>query len=269
MNPENEMPSSRIKTERQKRSWTQEQLAERARLSTRTVQRIECGAEASAETLRLIAEALGIPAESLRTTPVREHFGAPWSRLVKTVTSIVVAAVAVLSILPYVAPTNAATRWAHLILLATLLVSLFLSVSGYSIRQGQLLVHRVGWATRFDLAKLSACEVNPHAMMGSIRLFGNGGLFCFIGWFRNGVLGNYRAYVTDPARSVVLRFGPRTIVVSPDTPEAFALAVQDAAKGDGAEPAAPSTPERSPSAAESWHGPRPVAPFARTATLGL
>ena len=242
MNPENEMPSSRIKLERQKRSWTQEQLAERARLSTRTVQRIECGAEASAETLRLIAEALGIPAESLRTTPAREHFGAPWSRLVKTVTSIVVAAVAVLSLLPYVAPTNAATRWAHLILLATLLVSLFLSVSGYSIRQGQLLVHRVGWATRFDLAKLSACEVNPHAMMGSIRLFGNGGLFCFIGWFRNGVLGNYRAYVTDPARSVVLRFGPRTIVISPDAPEAFALAVQDATKGDGAEPTAPSLP---------------------------
>ncbi len=44
--------SSRIRLERQKRSWTQEQLAERAKLSTRTVRRIESGDEAAAETLR-------------------------------------------------------------------------------------------------------------------------------------------------------------------------------------------------------------------------
>jgi len=242
MNPENEMPSSRIKLERQKRSWTQEQLAERARLSTRTVQRIECGAEASAETLRLIAEALGIPPESLRASPQREHFHAPWGRFVKAVTFSMIAVAFVLSLLPYAIALNSAAKWAHLVIMGTLLISLLLSVSGYSIRQGQLLVHRIGWATRFDLAQLSSCEVNPHAMMGSIRLFGNGGLFCYIGLFRNAVLGNFRAYVTDPARCVVLKLGSRTIVVSPDDPDAFALALQDAAKGDGAEPAAPSLP---------------------------
>jgi transcriptional regulator with XRE-family HTH domain len=242
MNLESEMSSSRIKTERQKRSWTQEQLAERARLSTRTVQRIECGAEASAETLRLIAEALGIPAESLREAPQREHFRAPWGRVVKAVTFTTIAVAFGLSLLPYAFPLNSATKSAHLILMGALLISLLMSVSGYTVRPGQLLVHRIGWATRFDLSKLTGCEVNPHAMMGSIRLFGNGGLFCYIGFFRNAVLGNFRAFATDPTRSVVLTLGGRTVVVTPDDPDAFALAVQDAAKDESIKPTALASP---------------------------
>jgi len=58
-------------------------------------------------------------------------------------------------------------------------------------------------------------------MRGSIRLFGNGGLFSFSGFFRNQALGIYRAYVTDPALTVVLVFAERTLVISPVQPEAF------------------------------------------------
>ena len=68
-------------------------------------------------------------------------------------------------------------------------------------------------------------------MMGSIRLFGNGGVFCFIGYYRNAILGNYRAYVTDYAKSVILEFGGRKILVSPDDPEAFVEALRESAKG--------------------------------------
>lgn len=219
--------SSRIKLERQKRSWTQEQLAERAKLSTRTVQRIESGDESSAETLRLIAEAFGLPPDSLRSTAVRTHFGAPWSRTVKIITILVVVLVAAL---PYALPRNAPS-WLGLVLWSVVIFSLFFSVSGFSVRNGQLLVHRLGWATKFNLAELSAFNVNPHAMMGSIRLFGNGGLFAFIGYYRNSVIGNYRAYVTDLKNAVVLEFGDRKIVVSPDDPQAFADALREATKG--------------------------------------
>lgn len=230
MNPENDMAFSRIKFERQKRSWTQEQLAERAHVSTRTIQRIECGAEAAPETLRLIADALGVAAESLRPQKQREDFGAPWSRFVKGCTAIFIGAVVVFSVLLFVVPLNHVARWTHWVLLATVLLSLFFSISGYSVRQGKLFIHRIGWATKYDLSTLTGCQVNPHAMMGSIRLFGNGGLFCIIGGYRNAVLGNFRAYTTDPARCVVLRFGARTIVVSPDDPEAFAAVIEEAVK---------------------------------------
>ncbi|MEN9402468.1 MAG: hypothetical protein RL091_1171 [Verrucomicrobiota bacterium] len=216
--------SSRIKLERQKRSWTQEQLAERAKLSTRTVQRIESGDESSAETLRLIAEAFGLPAESLRATEARIHFRAPWSTTVKVITVLV-------TLLLLALPSIMSLLWLHWWLWGVFVFCLFFSVSGFSVRNGQLLVHRLGWATRFDLTQLSSFNVNPHAMMGSIRLFGNGGFFCFIGHYRNTVIGNYRAYVTDPAKSVVLEFGDRKIVISPDDPQAFVETLRDATKG--------------------------------------
>lgn len=232
MNIENVMDcSSRIKLERQKRSWTQEQLAERAKLSARTVQRIECGTEASAETLRLIAEAFGIPAESLRAETVRTHFSAPRSRSVKIVTTLAIGLIVALNFLPLLPRANVPLAVGVFVLWGVLLFCLFYSVNGFSIKNGQLLVHRLGWATRFDLVRLSGFEVNPHAMMGSIRLFGNGGVFCFIGFYRNAVIGRYRAYVTDPAKAVVLEFGGRKIVVSPDDPPAFVEALRDATKG--------------------------------------
>lgn len=228
--------SSRIRLERQKRSWTQEQLAERAKLSARTVQRIECGAETSAETLRLIADAFGLPADSLRTSEVRTHFRAPWSRAVKIITAVVIALTLALNAMPFLGRPALGLVAADTMAWGVLLFCLFFSVNGFSVRNGQLLVHRLGWATKFDLAKLSGFEVNPHAMMGSIRLFGNGGIFCFIGHYRNAVIGRYRAYVTDQANAVVLEFGERKIVVSPDDPQAFVETLRDATKGICKEP---------------------------------
>ena len=60
-----------------------------------------------------------------------------------------------------------------------------------------------------------------------LRLFGNGGLFSYHGWFWNRRLGRYRLYATDPERAVVLRFARRTIVVSPGEPAAFVRALLD------------------------------------------
>jgi|GEM_PF-511988 len=219
--------SSKIRLERQKRSWTQEQLAERAKLSARTVQRIECGADASLETLRLIADAFGIDVDSLRTRTTRTHFSAPWERTVKVVTTVTVVILGIV----LVEPMHAIGLIPRLLVLFVLLPSLFLAIAGYSIKDGRLLVHRLGWATKFDLSRLSGFEINPHAMMGSIRLFGNGGLFCYLGLFKNGVLGRYRAYATDTSKCVVLEFGDKKIVVTPDDPKAFVETLREAVQG--------------------------------------
>jgi hypothetical protein len=61
-------------------------------------------------------------------------------------------------------------------------------------------------------------------MMGSVPL--TFPLVTLSAWYRNALLGTYRAFVTDPAHMVVLRFGNKTIVVSPDDPAAFIEAVR-------------------------------------------
>lgn len=50
---------------RKRKSWTQEKLADESGLSVRTIQRIESGEDASLETIRVIAQALGVEISDL------------------------------------------------------------------------------------------------------------------------------------------------------------------------------------------------------------
>jgi hypothetical protein len=94
-------------------------------------------------------------------------------------------------------------------------------IRGYVLTSEPLLVQRFGWNYKLTLAELVSAEVDPKAMDRSIRTFGNGGMFCLAGFFRNNTLGSYCAFATDPKRSVVLKFINRTVVVTPDRPIDF------------------------------------------------
>ena len=94
-------------------------------------------------------------------------------------------------------------------------------VRGYILIDSRLSIERPGWESRLDLSRLNSATVDPDALRGSLRLFGNGGFFSFTGWFRNKKLGIYRAYVTDTKRAVVLRFADKTVVITPDDPQKF------------------------------------------------
>jgi hypothetical protein len=113
-----------------------------------------------------------------------------------------------------------------LIFLAIPLLCLPFMVTGYSLRDGRLLIHRPGWNTWFPLDDFLSAEFLPHANAGSIRLCGNGGFFAFTGLFTNRALGRYRAFWTDQRRTVVLKFSKRTLVISPENPEAFVAEIQ-------------------------------------------
>ncbi|ALD43112.1 helix-turn-helix domain-containing protein [Serratia ureilytica] len=63
------MQKYRIRPLRLEKGWSQEQLATIAGLSTRTVQRIENGEQASLETLTAIAAALGVQVRDLNAPP--------------------------------------------------------------------------------------------------------------------------------------------------------------------------------------------------------
>jgi hypothetical protein len=112
--------------------------------------------------------------------------------------------------------------WVGGLLLALVAACALFAIRGYTITAEDILVHRLLWTTRLPLAGLQSAQFEPDAMRRSIRTFGNGGFFSFSGFYRNKSLGTYRAFVTDRHQTVVLRYGGRTVVVSPASPVEFA-----------------------------------------------
>jgi hypothetical protein len=157
------------------------------------------------------------------------QFGAPWSRLL---TGVSIFATAICLGAGYAAwravmaaGGDPSKWWAALLPMAMVLGAALFTIRGYTIERDSILVHRLLWATRLSRTGLQSATFDPSLISGGIRVFGNGGFFSFSGWFRNKHLGTYRAYITDPARAVVLKYGDRVVVVSPDDPERFASAV--------------------------------------------
>ncbi len=104
---------------------------------------------------------------------------------------------------------------------AILFFSLLFVVTGYDLEGADLLVRRLFWSTRIPLAGLRQIYADPWVCKGSIRLFGNGGLFAFTGLYRNKKLGNYRLFATDFSCAVVLILPKRTVVITPAWPDLF------------------------------------------------
>ena len=158
-------------------------------------------------------------------------FAAPWSVYLKVLslaTTVLLLAGAVL-VPPHI-PAAALGGMVKLLIAAGCLLPLLgcalFVIRGFRLEAGTLLIGRLFWFTAFPLESLSRAWSSPEAMDGSIRLFGNGGLYSFTGLFRNKRLGRYRAFVTDPKRSVVLEFPRRTIVISPGSPSDFLRRLQ-------------------------------------------
>jgi hypothetical protein len=112
-------------------------------------------------------------------------------------------------------------HWVALLPLAIICGGALFTIRGYTVTPDAILVHRLFWTTRLPLAGLQSAQFEPDAMRRSLRMFGNGGLFSFTGFFRNKALGTYRAFVTDPRKIVVLHFPRRTVVISPGSPKEF------------------------------------------------
>lgn len=158
-----------------------------------------------------------------------QYFNAPWNRKIKVTTTVFLfiigyLLVGVLATVETLLEADAVMSLA--VIGGILLTCAFYAVRGYSITENTLMVHRVGWAKRFDLSKLTRVDVQPGATVGSLRTWGIGGLFGFVGRFYNEQLGSYRAYATDGTRTVVLDFSGEKVVVTPDEPVSFAEALR-------------------------------------------
>ena len=177
---------------------------------------------------------------------LRRRFpAAPWSRNLKlmsvfgTVVLLVVGVSAYRAIPRVSGIAHTLGRGIALALVLSLLGSFLFAVTGYAIDETGLHVERPLFATRVPLRGLQRVWSDPHACQGSLRLFGNGGLFSFTGLFRNKALGTYRLFGTDLGRAVVLQLPARRVVITPADPDAFIAHLQQLFPGASVESADP------------------------------
>ena len=156
------------------------------------------------------------------------EFDAPWGTALKVMSGMITVLLVALAWIGLRTEAQMGWIWYASMVgapMALLLGGLYYTVLGYRLTPERLLVRRLGWSTPIDLDGLEVVAADSGAMVGSKRLFANGGLFSFTGRFRNKQLGIYRAFATDPNRSVILRWPKRTVIVTPDDPERFVRAV--------------------------------------------
>jgi hypothetical protein len=194
---------------------------------------VENGFDVSPETVRLIAEAFGISAENLRASPMRTRFSPSYRRFGQVYGAFIF----IVSLIVILLDLHMRGRYFILDSFGTVMplfviFTLIFTVSGFSVKDGKLVIHFMGWTIKRDLAKLSGIEVNPQAFAGTFPIFAYCGCFGFVGYFYSSMLGGrYLGFITNDKNCVVLEFGKKKIVLAPDDPEAFIEAVREAAKG--------------------------------------
>lgn len=154
---------------------------------------------------------------------MRKQFRAPWDILLIILTTLFVGLLLGLNYLyssESIIPTILA--WSIILICAAF------GVYGYSIQNDMLRILRMGWSKDILLSDIKNVEFKPNAMMGSLRTWGIGGVFGYIGYFKNRILSNYKAYATHRRKTVVILTNKNEqIVITPDDPELFVEALRD------------------------------------------
>ena len=154
------------------------------------------------------------------------EFRAPWSSTVRNVTVLSLVILALPVLIGIFVVTEPSLPAAILLIGGPPLIAAVTfagRVRGYTLAEDAITVRRGLWNTRLPLEGLRAVTGDAEAMRGSIRVFGNGGLFSITGRVWNRKLGWYRAFATDPSRAVVLLYAKRTIVITPHDPQHFIM----------------------------------------------
>jgi hypothetical protein len=159
------------------------------------------------------------------TDPRIKTYSAPWGTALIVISALVTVVCVGASVgLLWAATAKHSpflTRPLALLPLALVVGCLPFIVRGYTITADTILIHRLLWDTYLSRIGLQTACVEPNAMRGSLRTWGNGGGFSFTGFYYNKRLRTYRAFVTDLHRTVVLRYSSRTVVLSPAAPADF------------------------------------------------
>jgi hypothetical protein len=165
------------------------------------------------------------------------EFRAPWCRALRhttVLTSLLLLSMVALGFLS--GPHELLLWWLAMVgvPIVVLVSSALFTVLGYAVTETTIEVKRLCWTTSLPLQGLRAVSGDEDAMRGSLRLFGNGGLFAITGWLWSRKLGRYRAFATDPARAVILRYANRKILLTPDDVQKFIVLLRKQLSGSAA-----------------------------------
>ena len=102
-------------------------------------------------------------------------------------------------------------------------VCIFFMPVGYRITESEILVKRAFSTVRFKIDDIKSIQqISEHTIAGSIRTFGNGGLFGFTGYFANADVGKMTWFITRKDTLILIDFhDEKKVVISPNEPEKF------------------------------------------------
>ena len=155
------------------------------------------------------------------------RFSAPWSREVVWISEGTTLAGVVLTLgwwtgwlrLP---GNHAFVQWMFLLFFPALLAGTApFMIRGYEITENAIVIRRLFWSTCLPRQGIVSATADCEAFCRCLRVCGNGGLYSVTGWYWSRRLGLFRAYVTDPKRTVILRYARRTVALSPGDPDEF------------------------------------------------
>jgi hypothetical protein len=165
-------------------------------------------------------------AVSMASAPEKIHAvfePAPIEGRVRAITLIVSAIMAAASTVPWIEALvrNKPLPWAAVFLplgLMGLLIPIWLGarIRRYEVNDGELRVVRPFHTACFPIAGLAEVSSDRQALAGAIKVIGNDGFGAIAGRFHSRKLGRFRAYVTDRAHAIVLRWPDRCVVISPN-----------------------------------------------------
>jgi len=157
------------------------------------------------------------------------EYSAPWSRSVKFATLFSLALLGAAPVVGWNFGPRQFLAWrifTFSIPLLALPLGILFMVRGYRVTAQGIEIERFGWTSQLPLVGLKDITSDPQALVGSIRRWGNGGFFAITGRYSNARHGRFRAWATDPARAVVLRYAEHTVILTPDDPQRFVQEVQ-------------------------------------------
>ena len=154
----------------------------------------------------------------------KHQFGASWEKRLSTISSLttLILVLVVLETIAKVSRFDSGTIALRigLVIFVGITSALFF-IRGYSITTDAVHILHFGWATSLKIKDLTGVEKVPLGATSGIGLFGIWGIYSFTGIARNSSYGIHRRYLTNRFHAVALKFGKKTVVVSPDDPEAF------------------------------------------------
>ncbi|MEM2213699.1 MAG: PH domain-containing protein [Candidatus Nezhaarchaeales archaeon] len=173
------------------------------------------------------------------------EFRAPYDRMIKATTSIVIALMSILfTYITYLVVTEVSNLGILIVSLLALLYFLIVFVPylfsprGFALTTKGVLIKRplrsilISYSEIIDFKRISETSV-----MKGVRIWGSGGLYGFIGLFRISGLGKVWMYVTDRSKMILIETKRNMkYVISPSDPLTFIERLRSLAPSAGQRP---------------------------------